>query len=62
MEGLIDGLLTLSRAGRAEMNCESLDLSTLIELVTYELRHGKSEREVECRSRAPASTCGATCD
>jgi signal transduction histidine kinase len=47
MDGLIDGLLTLSRAGRAEMNCESVDLSTLIDLVTYELRHGKSEREVE---------------
>jgi light-regulated signal transduction histidine kinase (bacteriophytochrome) len=27
MEGLIDGLLTLSRAGRAEMSCESLDLT-----------------------------------
>ena len=47
MDGLIEGLLTLSRAGRAEMNCESVDLSTLIELVAYELRHGKSDREVE---------------
>ena len=47
MDGLIEGLLTLSRAGRSEMNCESVDLSTLVELVTYELRHGKSEREVD---------------
>jgi len=47
MDGLIEGLLTLSRAGRAEMNCESVDLSTLVELVAYELRHGKIEREVE---------------
>ena len=48
MEGLIDGLLALSRAGRAEMACENLDLTTLADLVTYELRHGKTEREVEC--------------
>jgi signal transduction histidine kinase len=47
MDGLIEGLLTLSRAARAEMTCENLDLSTLIELVTYELRHGKDGREVE---------------
>jgi signal transduction histidine kinase len=48
MEGLIDGLLALSRAGRVEMACEKLDLTTLTELVTYELRHGKAAREVEC--------------
>lgn len=55
MEGLIDGLLTLSRASRAELACEKLDLTTLVELVTYELRHGKTQREVEC-SVAPAAT------
>lgn len=48
MEGLIDGLLAFSRASRVEMACEKLDLTTLTELVTYELRHGKSAREVEC--------------
>jgi len=48
MEGLIDGLLQLSRATRVEMASEKLDLSTLAELVTYDLRHGKSAREVEC--------------
>ena len=48
MEGLVDGLLALSRASRVEMASEKLDLSTLAELVTYELRHGKSAREVEC--------------
>ena len=49
MEGIIDGLLALSRASRAEMACETLDLTTLGELVTYELRHGKILREVECK-------------
>jgi signal transduction histidine kinase len=48
MEGLIDGLLALSRASRVEMACEKLDLSTLAELVTYDLRHGKSAREIDC--------------
>jgi len=47
MEGLIDGLLTYSRAGRAELNCERLDLGTLAELVHYDLRHSKTEREVD---------------
>jgi signal transduction histidine kinase len=47
MEGLIDGLLTLSRSGRAEMTCENIDLSTLIDLIAYEMRHGKTEREVD---------------
>ena len=58
MEGLIDGLLTLSRAGRAEMTCENLDLSTLVDLVTYELRHGKTEREVEFQGEAGISVWG----
>jgi signal transduction histidine kinase len=48
MEGLIDGLLQLSRATRVEMASEKLDLTTLAELVTYELRHGKTARDVEC--------------
>ena len=48
MEGLIDGLLQLSRATRVEMASEKLDLSTLAEIVTYDLRHGKAAREVEC--------------
>jgi signal transduction histidine kinase len=49
MEGLIDGLLTYSRAARAEMAPESLDLTTLIELVFYEMRHAQGGREVECQ-------------
>jgi signal transduction histidine kinase len=48
MEGLIDGLLALSRASRVEMACEKLDLTTLAELVTYDLRHGKTARELDC--------------
>ena len=47
MEGLIDGLLTLSRAGRAEMTCENIDLTTLIDLVNYELRHEHAARVVD---------------
>jgi len=47
MEGLIDGLLALSRAGRAEMTCENLDISTLVELALYEFRHEKNTHEVD---------------
>ncbi|HTU68462.1 MAG TPA: ATP-binding protein [Steroidobacteraceae bacterium] len=47
MEGIIDGLLAIARSGRAEMACESLDLTTLVELVCYELRHSDSTREVD---------------
>jgi light-regulated signal transduction histidine kinase (bacteriophytochrome) len=46
MEGLIDGLLTYSRAGRAELSCENLDLGTLAELVHYDLRHTAVDRTV----------------
>ena len=48
MEGLIDGLLSFSRASRAEMSRENLDLTTLVELVFYELRHSQPDRVVEC--------------
>jgi signal transduction histidine kinase len=58
MDGLIEGLLTLSRSGRAEMTCEPLDLSTLIELVSFELRHGKLAREVEFQAEAGMSVWG----
>jgi PAS domain S-box-containing protein len=52
MEGLIDGMLAMSRAGRAEMTCENLDLTTLAELVDYELRHAETERQVEFKVAA----------
>jgi signal transduction histidine kinase len=48
MEGLVDGLLTFSRAARADLARESLDLSTLIELTFYELRHAYADRQVDC--------------
>jgi len=48
MEGIIEGLLTLARSSRAEMHAESLDLTTLVELVYYELRHSDTQRQVEC--------------
>jgi signal transduction histidine kinase len=47
MEGIIEGLLALARAGRAEIACESLDLTTLVELIYYELRHSDTARIVE---------------
>lgn len=47
MEGLIDALLALSRAGRAEMHCEPLDLSMLADMALYDLRHAKDARAVE---------------
>ena len=49
MEGLIDGLLTFSRASRAEMSRENLDLTTLVDLVFYELRHAQAGRNVDCQ-------------
>ena len=52
MEGIIDGLLALARAARSEMNCENLDLTTLVDLVFYELRHGETNREVDCQVEA----------
>jgi signal transduction histidine kinase len=58
MEGIIDGLLALARSSRAEMACEVLDLTTLVELVFYELRHGETERLVECRVDADLSGWG----
>jgi signal transduction histidine kinase len=58
MEGLIDGLLALSRAGRAEMTCENLDVSTLIDLVLYELRHEKNARAVDVQVQPGLSAWG----
>jgi signal transduction histidine kinase len=58
MEGLIEGLLAMSRASRVEIACEKLDLTTLAELVTYDLRHGKMAREVECVVDADISGWG----
>jgi PAS domain S-box-containing protein len=58
MEGIIDGLLALARSARAEMACEVLDLTTLADLVFYELRHGEAERPVECEVEAGLSGWG----
>lgn len=58
MEGLIDGLLTFSRAARAEQKPEKLDLTTLMELVCYELRHAQTDREVECQVDAGLTAWG----
>ena len=48
MEDLIEGLLTFSRASRAELSPENLDITTLVELVFFELRHAHAGRNVEC--------------
>jgi PAS domain S-box-containing protein len=58
MEGIIDGLLALARSARAEMACEVLDLTTLADLVLYELRHSETERPVECEVEAELSAWG----
>jgi signal transduction histidine kinase len=58
MEGLVDGLLAYSRAGRSEMSRENLDLTTLIELVFYELRHGQDERHVDCHAEPGLNAWG----
>ncbi len=58
MEGLVDGLLAYSRASRSDMSRENLDLTTLIELVFYELRHGKDARNVDCQVDAGLNTWG----
>jgi signal transduction histidine kinase len=47
LDGLIDALLALSRAGRAEMHRENLDLSMLADMALYDLRHAKNARTVE---------------
>ena len=58
MEGLVDGLLTFSRAGRAELSCEKLDVGTLAELVHYDLRHEATDREVAFEMQPGISTWG----
>ena len=58
MEGIIDGLLALARSARAEMACEVLDLTTLADLVLYELRHSETDRVVECHVDADLSAWG----
>jgi len=58
MDGLIDGLLTYSRAGRAELSCENLDIGTLVELVHYDLRHTAVERSVHFELQPGISAWG----
>src|SRR5262245_43231263 len=56
LEDLVDSLLTFSRASRTEMSRENLDLSTLIDLVFYELRHAHTDRNVDWQV-APGMNC-----
>jgi signal transduction histidine kinase len=58
MEGLIDALLALSRAGRAELACENLDLSMLADMALYDLRHAKNARPVEVQVEPGLSAWG----
>lgn len=55
MEGLIDGLLALARSGRAEMRRERVDVTTLVDIVLFELRHAAAERAVDCEIEAGLS-------
>ena len=58
MEGIIDGLLSLARSARAEMSCERLDMTTLVDLVCYELRHTDTGREVNCQVQPELAAWG----
>jgi signal transduction histidine kinase len=58
MDGLIEGLLALSRAGRAELACENLDLSMLADMALYDLRHAKNARPVEVQVEPGLSAWG----
>jgi signal transduction histidine kinase len=58
MEGLIDALLALSRAGRAEMHCENLDISMLADMALYDLRHAKNARDVDVHVDAGLAAWG----
>jgi signal transduction histidine kinase len=58
MDGLIEALLALSRAGRAEMHCENLDLSMLADMALYDLRHAKNAREVDVQVDAGLTAWG----
>jgi DNA-binding response OmpR family regulator len=48
MNELIDGMLDLSRVGRAEMNRMTVDLSELARAVVAELSNSEPERDVHC--------------
>ena len=58
MEDLIDGLLTFSRASRAELSHEKLDVTTLVDLVYYEMRHAQAGRNVDCQVAAGIESYG----
>lgn len=47
MGSLIDDLLGLSRASRAELKCEHFDLSAMVNNIVDELRRSQPEREAE---------------
>ena len=49
MSRLIDGLLTLSRSTRGELEYATVDLSALAEEVLHELRANEPQRQVVCR-------------
>jgi two-component system, NtrC family, sensor kinase len=49
MNELIDGMLDLSRVGRAELTRTTIDLSKMAQLVVEELGRGDPGRTIECR-------------
>ena len=49
MARLIDGLLSLSRSTRGELEYTTVDLSALAENIVRELRAGEPQRQVDCR-------------
>jgi signal transduction histidine kinase len=49
MNALIDGLLTLSRVGRADLNRVAIDLTALAEAIVRELQDAEPQRSVDVR-------------
>ncbi len=58
MGQLIDDLLKLSRVSRADLSCESLDLSEMAESIVAAMRDNDPEREVEVRITSGLSAYG----
>ncbi|MES2644124.1 MAG: MASE1 domain-containing protein [Myxococcota bacterium] len=58
MGELIDDLLTLSRAGRAEVRHEAVNLGSIVSTVVQELRDGEPERIVTVNVEPGLIVCG----
>ena len=60
MSELIDGLLVLSRATRAEMRHDTIDLSAMADGILADLMHADPQRKVACEIESGLSAYGDT--